>query len=536
MPEAFDYVIVGSGPAGCVLADRLTADGRTTVCVLEAGIPDRSPYVRIPAGFVKTLYKPGFTWEFNTEPGPGLNGRSIRLPQGRIVGGSSSVNGLVYNRGMAADFNDWAELGNAGWSYGDVLPYFRRSERKVGDGEDQYRGRAGGLPVTHPDWPSALCEAFIAGAGQFGIPRNPDYNGATQEGAGYFQRIIHRGRRVSAADAFLRPAIRRGKVSLRTGAQVTGIVLDGRRATGVRFRQGAAEPVVSAREEVILCAGTLNSPRLLELSGIGAPSVLNAAGIPVVHDLPGVGENLRDHYTTRIVARATPGTQTINEVSRGWRLGREIARWIVGKPSILALSPSLVHVFTHSAPGLSRTDLQVLFTPASYQEGKVYVLDEHPGMSCGARPQRPHSTGAVHIRSADPSALPTVQPNYLVHEEDRRGMVAALRLSRRLLQTAAMRPFVAQETLPGKQVETDDEWLDYSMRNGGTGYHVVGTCSMGPATNRQAVVSPELKVHGIDTLRVVDASVMPLLPSANTMAASLMIGEKAAEMIITARN
>ena len=532
MSDVFDYVIVGSGPAGCVLADRLSADRHATVCVLEAGIPDRSPWIRIPAGFVKTLYKPGFTWPFATEPGPGLNGRSIRLPQGRIVGGSSSVNGLVYNRGMAADFDDWAEKGNTGWGFRDVLPYFRRSERVVGPGEDEFRGRDGGLPVTYPDWPSALCEAFIAGAGEMGVPRNPDYNGATQEGAGYFQRIIHRGRRVSAADAFLHPAVRDRRVALRVGAEAVGLVLDGRRATGVRVRSGdGTEQVVSARREVLLCAGALNSPKLLESSGIGAPDVLSAAGIPVRHALPGVGKNLRDHYTTRIVARATPGTRTINEVSRGWRLGREIARWIAGKPSILALSPSLVHVFTHSAPGLNRTDLQVLFTPASYQEGKVYVLDEHPGMSCGARPQRPHSTGTVHVRSADSRVLPAVQPNYLAHEEDRAGMVSALRLARRLLQTDAMRPFVAQETLPGPQVETDDEWLDFAMRVGGTGYHVVGTCSMGPAANPRAVVSPALTVHGIDALRVVDASVMPLLPSANTMAAALMIGEKAADMI-----
>lgn len=530
--DFFDYVVVGSGPAGCVLADRLTAQGDMTVCVLEAGIPDRSPYIRIPAGFVKTLYKPGFTWPFQSEAGPGIGGRTIRLPQGRIVGGSSSVNGLVYNRGMAADFDDWAEQGNTGWGYRDVLPYFRRSERMVGEGDDEYRGRDGGLPITYPDWPSALCEAFIAGASELGIPRNPDYNGASQEGVGYFQRIIHRGRRVSAADAFLHPAIRRGRVTLWTEAQATQIVLDGRRATGVLYRRGGQDRIVHARREVVLSAGTLNSSRLLELSGIGAHSVLAAAGIPVLLDRPGVGENLRDHFTARIVARATPGTKTINEASRGWRLAREVARWAAGQPSILSLSPSLVHVFTHSAPGMNRTDLQVLFTPASYQEGKVYVLDEHPGMSAGARPQRPLSTGSAHVVSNDPFALAAVQPNYMVHEEDRQGMVKALRLARRLLETPAIRPFVAYETSPGPQVQTDDEWLDYAGRVGGTGYHLVGTCSMGPASNRQAVVGPDLRVHGLERLRVVDASIMPLLPSANTMAASLMVAEKAADMIL----
>ncbi len=530
MSETFDYVLVGSGPAGCVLADRLSADGRTTVCILEAGIPDRSPYIRIPAGFVKTLYKPGFTWPFTTEPGPGLAGRSIKLPQGRLVGGSSSVNGLVYNRGMAADFDDWAELGNAGWGYQDVLPYFRKSGRKIGDADDTFRGRQGSLPVTDHDWPNALCKAFIAGAEEAGIPRNPDYNGAVQEGAGCFQRIIHCGCRVSAADAFLHPAIKRGRVSLQTGAVATGLVLDCNRATGVRYRQGGAEHVAHARCEVVLCAGALNSPKILELSGIGDAAVLHGAGIEVRHAMPGVGENIRDHYSARLIARATPGTVTINETSRGWRLGREIIRWMAGKPSILALSPSLVHVFTRSAPGLNRTDLQILFTPASYQEGKVYVLEDQPGMTCGARPQRPSSIGTVHVRSADPMALPAVQPNYLAHEDDQIGMVTACRLARRLLQTPAMRPFVQQETLPGPEVETGDEWLDFARRAGNTGYHVVGGCSMGPVANAQAVVSPELRVHGIERLRVADASVMPLLPSANTMAASLMIGEKAADM------
>jgi choline dehydrogenase len=530
MTASFDYVIVGSGPEGCVLADRLTEDGKTTVCVLEAGIPDRSIYIRIPAGFVKTLYDPAFTWGFHCEPGPGIAGREIRLPQGRLVGGSSSVNGLVYNRGQAEDFDDWEALGNAGWGYRDVLPYFRRSERKVGPGDDQYRGRHGALPVTDPDWPSPLCDAFIRGAGELGIPPNPDYNGAVQEGAGYFQRTIHKGRRVSAADAFLHPAVRRGNVALWTGAEATGIDLEGRRATGVRYRRGGAENTVFARREVILCAGTVNSPKLLQLSGIGPAALLREAGVETMLDLPGVGENLRDHYTVRIVARAK-NARTINEVSRGWRLGGEVLKWLAGRPSILALSPSLVHVFCKSQPELQRTDTQVLFTPASYQEGKVYVLDEHPGMSCGARSQRPYSTGWVRIQSADPKADPFLQPNYMTHEADQTGMVVALKLARRLLQTDSMRPYLDQETLPGAQVSSEDEWLDYARQRGGTGYHVVGTCSMGPAVNPQAVVGADLRVHGIEALRVVDASVMPLLPSANTLAATLMIAEKAADAI-----
>lgn len=530
MTDQFDYVIVGSGPAGSLLADRLTEDGRTTVCVLEAGIPDRSMYIRIPAGFVKTMYDPKSIWSFTCEPGPGLAGRQMRLPQGRLVGGSSSLNGMVYNRGQAEDFDDWETMGCAGWGYRDVLPYFRRTERKIGAGDDQYRGRFGAFPVTHPDWPSPLCDAFITGATQLGIPRNDDYNGAVQEGAGYFQRNIHKGRRVSAADAFLHPAVRRGRVALRPNCQATKIILDGKRATGVRYRQGGVEHTVLAGREVIVSAGAANSPKLLQLSGIGPAQVLRDAGVETVHHLPGVGENLRDHLTTRIVARAR-NARTINEVSRGWRLGAEVLKWLVGRPSILAMSPSLVHVFCKSRPELTRADTQVLFTPGSYQDGKIYVLDEHPGMSAGARSQRPFSSGYVRIRSADPMEDPMLQPNYLADERDQVGMVVALKLARRLLQTDAMRPYVDQETLPGPDVSTDDEWLDYARARTGTAYHLGGSCRMGPASAPDAVVGTDLRVHGFEALRVVDASVMPMLPSANTQAATLMIAEKAADAI-----
>ena len=530
MGDSFDYIVVGSGAAGCVLADRLTETDGATVCVLEAGIADRHPLIRVPVGFVKTLYNPAFTWGFAAEPNPALGGRKVGLPQGRIVGGSTSVNGLVYSRGQAADFDDWAARGNAGWAYRDVLPYFMRSERRIGPGDDAYRGRTGGLPVSNPDWPSTLCDAFIAGAGEVGIPRNDDYNGVVQEGAGYFQRIIERGRRVSAADAFLHPAVKRGRVDLRVGAQAVAIVFDGRRATGIRYRQGGVDRVVTARKEVVLCGGTLNSPKLLQLSGIGPTALLGAHGIDVRHDLPGVGENLRDHFTVRIAARAR-GAATINERSRGWRLGVEIARWMAGRPSIISLSPSLVHVFWKSRAELNRGDVQVLFTPASYQEGKTYVLDEFPGMSCGARQQRPDSKGSVRISSADPSALPAVQPNYLAEENDQRVIVAALKLARALLHSPAMAPYLAAETLPGPAVASDDEWLDYARQRGGTAYHLVGTCRMAPPGDPTAVVDDQLRVYGFEGLRVADASVMPHVPSANTMAASLMVGEKAADMI-----
>jgi len=530
LADSFDYIIVGAGPAGSLLADRLTEGGFSTVCVLEAGIRDRSLLIRVPVGFVKTLYNPIFTWPFTSEPNEATAGRIISLPQGKLVGGSSSINGLVYSRGQPADFDDWAARGNAGWSYRDVLPYFKRSECRIGPGDDRYRGRSGALPITNPDWPSALCEAFIEGAGDLGIPRNDDYNGPVQEGAGYFQRYITRGWRVSAADAFLHPAVARGGVDLRIEAQALSIIFEGRRAIGVRYRQGGSDRTVLARREVVLCCGTVNSPKLLQLSGVGCGSLLQQCGIAVVHEIPGVGENLRDHYTVRIAARAKE-VSTINERARGWRLGVEIARWMVGRPSIMALSPSLVHVYWKSRPELTRGDIQVLFTPASYKEGRVYVLDDFPGMTCGARQQRPQSRGHVRIRSADPLELPVVQPNYLSDARDQAVIVAALTLARRLLRTKALARYFVEELLPGPAVSSDDELLDFARRRGSTAYHLVGTCRMAPRSDSTAVLDQELRVHGLDAVRVVDASIMPHVPSANTLAAVLMVAEKAADMI-----
>ena len=534
MADCFDYVIVGSGPAGSVLANRLTEDGRTTVCVLEAGIADTNPFIRIPAGFVKLLTSPRMMWQFVAEPGAAIGGRAIALPQGRVVGGSSSVNGLVYNRGQAEDFDDWAALGNPGWSFEEVLPYFKRSERRIGPGDDVYRGRDGPLPITDTDWTGPLCEAFITGAAELGIPRNPDYNGADQGGAGYFQRYIHHGKRVSMAHAFLHPAIQRGNVDLRTEAMATSIVCDGLRATGVSYRrQGreqGPEQTVQARREVIVCAGAVNSPKLLQLSGIGPASLLQERGLPVLHALPGVGENLQDHYTVRMTARAR-NVRTINESAHGWRLALEVARWLARRPSIIGLSPSLVHVFCKSQPQLSRGDVQVLFTPASYKAGKHYEVDDAPGMSVGARQQRPESRGHVRINGPDAMSDPRIQPNYLTHPRDQQTVVAALKIARSLLQTKALAPYFEAETLPGPAVSTDAEWLQFARRAGNTAYHMVGTCSMGPASDALAVVDAELRVHGMQALRVVDASVMPRVPSANTLAATLMVAERAADCI-----
>lgn len=531
--DSFDYVIIGAGAAGCVLAERLTQDSGTTVCVLEAGPPDRNPYIHIPAGFIKTLFDPRCTWQFKTTPTEMTGGRQIATTQGRTLGGSTSINGLIYNRGQPNDQNSWAQRGNRGWGYADVLPYYRRSEQRIGFGDDARRGRDGGIPVTDMDWIHPLSEAFIQGCINAGIPRNPDYNSGDQAGVGYYQRTIRNGRRVSAAKAFLKPAVARGRVDLRTEARASRIVFEGKRAVGVRYitRQGGPETEVRARREVIVSAGTVNTARLLQVSGVGPAALLQALGVPVVHDVAGVGENFRDHYASRFVMRAKPHVKSLNQLARGLNLGVQIARWGVGLPSILAVAPSHVHLFWKSNDALDAPDLQGVFTPGSYAPGKTYVLDEYPGLSAGAWQHRPESTGFVRARSTDVFEDPEIQPNYLSHPYDRQVHLGGMRLIRKLLSTPELAPFVERETLPGAEVQTDDELLDFAKRNGTTTYHLIGTARMGPATDPTAVVDDQLRVHGMQNLRVVDASIMPSMTSANTYATTLMIAEKAADMM-----
>lgn len=529
--DEFDYVIAGAGPAGCVLANRLSADGKSTVCILEAGGSDRHPFIKIPAGFAKTLYGDRFVWPFVSEPADSLDGRTVALPQGRVLGGSSSINGMVYHRGQRADFDTWAQMGNRGWGFDDLLPYFKRSERRIGDGDDAFRGRTGELPITDIDWFNPVAEAFLGGAEGPGIPRIADYNAGTQYGAGYFQRYIHNGKRVSAADAFLKPALSRKNVELRTRAQATAIEMDGRCATGIRYRDASGtDRTVRARREVILSAGTVNSAKLLQISGIGPAALLQEIGAPVQIALEGVGENLRDHYSVRMTARAKD-VKTINEYARWPRLPLEVAKWMLKRPSVLALYPTIAFVRGKSHPSLEESDLRILFTPGSYQDGKVYVLDDYPGMTCGAAQPRPVSTGYVRARSIDPAEAPAVQPNFLAAEEDQRITLAGLRLSRKLLGTSELAGYFHSETLPGVNIDSDDELLDFDKRRGNTGYHLVGTCRMGPKDDARSVVDDELRVISATGLRVIDASIMPMLPSANTFASTIAIAEKGADLI-----
>ncbi|WP_454669907.1 GMC family oxidoreductase [Achromobacter kerstersii] len=529
--DTFDYVIVGSGAAGSILANRLSADG-ATVCVLEAGPPDNSPFLHIPAGFIKAVFNKKYAWQFSSEGTAQTNGRRVPIPQGRTLGGSTSINGLVYNRGQAADFDHWASLGNPGWAYADVLPYFKSMERRVG-GDDRYRGRQGELPVTDIDWIHPLCEAFIAGAVEQGIPRNPDYNGAEQAGVGYFQRTISNGWRMSTAKCFLKPAMACKNLDVRTYAQATRVLFDGTRAVGVAYCHPAHPSrvrAVRASREVIVACGAINTPKLLQLSGIGPADLLRQHGIDVVRDLPGVGENLSDHYSVRIVARVK-NSKTMNELVKGFSLAGQISRWMMKRPSIMALSPSLLHYFWKSTPELTAPDLQGVFTPASYKEGYVGVLDDFPGMTAGVWQHRPDSRGQVRIQSADPLQDPIILANYLADERDQVTLVRGIRLARRLLQSQALAPFSDGEALPGPLCESDSELLDFARRFGVSSYHVNGTARMGPADDKYAVVDAQLRVHGVQNLRVIDSSVMPSMPSANICAATMMIGNKAADLI-----
>ena len=532
--QTFDYVIVGAGAAGCLLANRLTEDPSVSVCLLEAGAPDRNPYIHIPAGFIKVGHDPAYTWDFLTEPGPGIDGRQVITRMGRTLGGSSSINGFNYTRGAASDFDNWAELGNPGWSYAEVLPYFKRTEKRLAPHDAHFRGSEGLLPITNCDWRHPLCDAFIEAAAGFGMPSHIDYNAASQQGAGYYQRWIQNGRRVSAARAFLKPARARAQARLevRTHAQATRILFEGKRAVGVQYQASPNAPVqtVRATREVILSAGAANTPKLLQLSGIGPEAVLGELGIPVFHALEGVGENFHDHFMVRSVVRVQ-GVQTINSTARGVRLIGEILKWALGRPSVLAISPSVAFGFAGSRPELTEPDLQLHFSPGSYAAGIAGQLDQFAGMTLGFYQQRPYSVGHVRARSTNPFELPRIQPNYLTDPRDQQTAIDGLRLARAILHSPPLAKYGQADDFPPASAQTDAELLACARERGGTAWHFMGTCKMGQASDPTAVVDSELRVLGLEGLRVVDASVMPSMTSGNTGAPTMMIAEKAADFI-----
>ncbi|HTE81585.1 MAG TPA: GMC family oxidoreductase N-terminal domain-containing protein [Reyranella sp.] len=535
--ETFDYVIVGAGSAGSVLANRLSEDAKTTVCVLEAGPRDWHPFIHIPAGFMYTLVNPTVNWLYTSEPSEWTGGRRIAAPRGKTLGGSSSINGHIYNRGQRLDFDGWAQRGNHGWGYSDVLPYFRRSERRMApdanSADDTFRGKEGNLPINDLDWRDPICEAFIEGAQQLGIPRNRDYNGAQQAGVSYVQRIVQNGRRVSAARGYLKPAMKRSNLTVRPHAHATSIVLEGKRAVGIRYNRGGRDGTpteVRAAKEVILCGGAVNSPQLLQVSGIGPTALLGELGIAVKHELRGVGENLRDHYAPRFVARVK-NAETINELSHGLKLVGEVLKYAVTRKGILSLNPTLVYVFWKSDERVDNYDLQLTFTPASYKEGVQSKLDDFPGMTIASWQQRPDSIGWVRARSADPFTAPLIQPNYLAADSDRQVLLAGMKLARRLLHSPALSKYYDREEFPGPQAQSDEDLMTAAKQRGTTTFHLMGTCRMAPDSDPTAVVDDQLRVRGLEALRVVDASIMPTMPSANLNASVLMIAEKAADMI-----
>lgn len=533
--ETYDYVIVGAGSAGCVLANRLSQRQDISVCVLEAGPSDWNPYIHVPAGFIKTFENSSVNWGYRQEPSEGTAGRTLLAPRGKTLGGSSAINGHIYNRGQPIDFDSWSKAGNEGWSYSELLPRFKRLERRIGDGDPEYRGRDGELVVTDLEHRHPLCEAFIAGAQSIGIPRNSDYNAATTEGISYAQRTIHKGFRVSAATAFLHPAMRRPNLHVRTKAHATRLLLEGKRVVGVQYSMGGAGGevrTVRARREVVLSAGAYNTPQLLELSGIGDPEVLRSHGIDVKHVLPGVGNSMQDHYAPRTVVRVK-NMRTINEISRGPRLGLEIAKWMVARKGILSLSPTLVYGAWHSGVTDEQCDLQFTFTPASYDEGVIGRLANRPGMTVAVWQQRPQSRGSVHINSSDPFKAPRIFHNYLDTELDRQVTIAGMRLSRQLLATEALRKYFDHEEFPSDAVQSDEDFLQAARNKGNSTYHPACSCPMGPKSNALAVVDDKLKIHGLEGVRIADASIMPSMISGNLNAVVMVIGEKAAELILS---
>ncbi|QIE45976.1 choline dehydrogenase [Pseudohalocynthiibacter aestuariivivens] len=528
MTDTYDYIIVGGGNAGCVLANRLTASGKHTVALIEAGEEGQSHWVDVPAGFSKLLTNPRHNWRLVSEPEKNTMNRQIAIPKGRGLGGSTLINGMIYVRGQPQDFDGWAQRGCRGWSFDDVLPYFKKIEDyDAADGP--LRARGGPLPLTTVKERPEIGQAFIDAAKAAGHPENDDYNGESQDGFGYYQVNQHSGRRVSAAAAYLDPVRKRGNLAIITGAHASRILLEGRRAAGIELRQHGQTRQLHARAEVILAAGAFHSPQLLELSGIGDGGVLLAAGIEVAHEAVGVGANYIDHYCTRMNWRVTQPV-TLNELTRGLSLVKSVLQYALTRKGILTYGTGLVHGFMRTRPDIAGPDVQLFFMHASYANAAERKLDKLPGMTIGVTQLRPESRGTIHISTPDVATAPTIRPNFLSAAEDRRAMVEGMKMTREVVAQAPMNRFRGAELSPGADCQSDDDWLQFARQNGQTIYHASGTCRMG--TDDGAVVDPALKVRGIDGLRVVDASIMPTIVSGNTQAAVFMIAEKGADLIL----